>query len=75
MNTVDVGQMSLVLYRNAIAGSNTVGIRETQDMIDFCALNNIRPEIEKIPMTGINEAWPKVVEKKARYRFVIETNR
>ncbi|WP_368667060.1 NAD(P)-dependent alcohol dehydrogenase [Myxococcus sp. AB056] len=75
VNTVDVGQMSLVLYRNAIAGSNTGGIRETQDMIDFCALNNIRPEIEKIPMTGINEAWPKVVEKKARYRFVIETNR
>ena len=71
-DTVDVGQMSLVLYRNAIAGSNTGGIRETQDMIDFCALNNIRPEIEKIQMADIDGAWSKVVDKKARYRFVIE---
>jgi uncharacterized zinc-type alcohol dehydrogenase-like protein len=71
-DTVDVGQMSLVLYRNAIAGSNTGGIRETQDMIDFCAANGVRPELQKIPMTGIDEAWSKVVEKKARYRFVID---
>lgn len=75
VDTVDVGQMNLVLYRNALAGSNTGGIRETQDMVDFCALNNIRPEIEIIPMTDINAAWPKVVEKKARYRFVIETRK
>jgi alcohol dehydrogenase (NADP+) len=74
VDTVDVGQMSLVLYRNAIAGSNTGGIRETQDMVNFCAANGIKPEIEKIPMTGIDEAWSKVVDKKARYRFVIEIN-
>lgn len=72
VDTVDVGQMSLVLYRNAIVGSNTGGIRETQDMINFCALNNIRPEIEKIPMKGIDDAWNKVVAKKARYRFVVD---
>lgn len=71
-DTVDVGQMSLVLYRNAIAGSNTGGIRETQDMIDFCAANGVRPELQKIPMTAIDEAWSKVIEKKARYRFVID---
>ena len=71
-DTVDVGQMNLVLYRNAIAGSNTGGIRETQDMIDFCAQNNIKPEIQKIPMMGIDDAWAKVLGKKARYRFVIE---
>ena len=71
-DTVDVGQMSLVLYRNAIAGSNTGGIQETQDMINFCALHNIRPEIEKISMAGIDEAWSKVVGKKARYRYVID---
>lgn len=72
VDTVDVGQMSLVLFRNAIAGSNTGGIRETQEMVDFCALNNIKPEIQKIPMTGIDGAWAKVVDKKARYRFVID---
>jgi alcohol dehydrogenase (NADP+) len=37
-----IGQMNLVLYRNALAGSNTGGIQETQDMVDFCALNQIK---------------------------------
>jgi alcohol dehydrogenase (NADP+) len=68
----EIGQMNLVLYRNALAGSNTGGIRETQEFIDFCALNKIRPEITKIPMNGIDDAWTKVFEKKARYRYVIE---
>jgi uncharacterized zinc-type alcohol dehydrogenase-like protein len=68
----EIGQMNLVLYRNSLAGSNTGGIRETQDMIDFCALNKIKPEITKIPMGGIDDAWTKVFEKKARYRYVME---
>jgi uncharacterized zinc-type alcohol dehydrogenase-like protein len=68
----EIGQMNLVLYRNALAGSNTGGIRETQDFIDFCALNKIKPEITKIPMSGIDDAWTKVFEKKARYRYVME---
>jgi uncharacterized zinc-type alcohol dehydrogenase-like protein len=68
----EIGQMNLVLYRNALAGSNTGGIKETQDMIDFCALNKIKPEITKIPMNGIDDAWTKVFEKKARYRYVME---
>ena len=74
-DTVDVGQMRLVLHRNAIAGSNTGGIRETQDMINFCALNNITPEVEKVAMTGIDEAWSNVIAKKARYRYVIDLRR
>lgn len=69
---IETGQMSLVGFRNAIAGSNTGGIRETQDMINFCALNNIKPEIIKIPMNGINDAWKKVFDKKARYRYVLD---
>jgi uncharacterized zinc-type alcohol dehydrogenase-like protein len=71
-DNVETGQMSLVGFRNAIAGSNTGGIRETQDMINFCALHNIKPEIIKIPMNGINDAWKKVVDKKARYRYVLD---
>ena len=67
----EIGQMNLVLYRNALAGSNTGGIQETQDMIDFCALHKIRPEIAEISMNGIDEAWQKVLDKQARYRFVI----
>ena len=68
----EIGQMNLVLYRNALAGSNTGGIRETQEMIDFCSLNKIKPEITKISMNGIDDSWTKVFEKKARYRYVID---
>ena len=68
----EIRQMNLVLYRNALAGSNTGGIQETQDMVDFCALNKIKPEITKISMNGIDEAWKKVFDKQARYRFVID---
>src|SRR5215211_1305582 len=62
----EVGQMGLVMYRNALAGSNTGGIRETQDLVDFCALHRIAPEITKIAMNGIDDAWTKVVAKQAR---------
>lgn len=68
----EVGQMGLVTYRNAIAGSNTGGIQETQDLVDFCALHDIRPEITKIPRSGIDDAWTHVVEKQALYRYVID---
>jgi uncharacterized zinc-type alcohol dehydrogenase-like protein len=70
----EFGQMNLVFARNAIAGSNTGGIRETQEMVDFCALNKIKLEITKIPMNGIDQAWEQAVAKKARYRFVIDMN-
>jgi alcohol dehydrogenase (NADP+) len=68
----EIGQMNLVLYRNALAGANTGRIRETQDMLTFCALNKIRPQIQKISMTGIDGAWTSVFDKKARYRHVID---
>lgn len=70
----EVGQMSLVTHRNAVAGSNTGGIRETQDMVDFCARNNIKPEITMVSMSGIDDAWSKVVGKAARYRYVLDVN-
>jgi hypothetical protein len=63
--------MTTVLSRTALAGSNTGGIRETQEMLDFCAIQNIKPQITKIAMDGINDAWSKVIAKQARYRFVL----
>ena len=68
----EYGQMTTVQSRTALAGSNTGGIRETQDMLEFCAMQKIKPQITKIPMNGINDAWSKVIAKKARYRFVME---
>jgi uncharacterized zinc-type alcohol dehydrogenase-like protein len=63
----EVGQMGLVTYRNAIAGSNTGGIQERQDLVDFFALHDIRPEITKITRSGMDDAWTHVVETQARY--------
>ena len=68
----EVGQMNLVLHRNALAGSNTGGIQETQEFVDFCASKKIKPEIIKISMNDIYTSWDKVVQKKARYRFVLD---
>jgi uncharacterized zinc-type alcohol dehydrogenase-like protein len=48
------------------------GIPETQEAINYCAEHKILPEIQIIPASQINEAWDKVVNKQARYRYVID---
>jgi uncharacterized zinc-type alcohol dehydrogenase-like protein len=68
----EIGQMNLVLYRNALAGSNTGGIRETQEFVDFCAAKKIKPQITKISMSEIYKSWDTIVRKNARYRFVVD---
>jgi alcohol dehydrogenase (NADP+)/uncharacterized zinc-type alcohol dehydrogenase-like protein len=49
------------------------GIPETQEVVHYCADNGIHPQIEMISGEQINEAWENVVNKKARYRYVIDT--
>ena len=49
------------------------GIRETQEMLDFCAEHGIAAEIEVIPAEQINEAYERVLDSDVRYRFVIDT--
>ncbi|MNF16628.1 putative formaldehyde dehydrogenase AdhA [compost metagenome] len=48
------------------------GIRETQEMLDFCAEHNIASEIEVIFASQIDEAWERVLASDVRYRFVID---
>lgn len=48
------------------------GIRETQEMLDFCAEHNIAPDIELISANQIDEAWERVLASDVRYRFVID---
>jgi alcohol dehydrogenase (NADP+)/uncharacterized zinc-type alcohol dehydrogenase-like protein len=48
------------------------GIPETQEVIHYCADNKIYPQIEIIKASQINEAWTKVLNKDARYRYVID---
>jgi alcohol dehydrogenase (NADP+) len=70
-----IGPFSLLRSRNSFASSAIGGIRETQEAVAFCTLHGIRPEITKIPMEKIDDAWTKVVDKAARYRFVIDMTR
>lgn len=62
----------LLLGRRRIAGSPIGGIRETQEMLDFCAKKNILPDCEMIRMDQINEAFERMEKADVRYRFVID---
>jgi uncharacterized zinc-type alcohol dehydrogenase-like protein len=63
---------SLIPRRRAIAGSMIGGIRETQEMLDFCAERGIVSDVEVIPMAKINEAYDRMTRNDVRYRFVID---
>ena len=58
--------------RRTFAGSSIGGIRETQEMLDFCAEHGIAPETELIAAEQINEAYERVLTSDVRYRFVID---
>ncbi len=62
----------IIMGRKRIAGSLIGGIRETQEMLDFCGKHNIVSDIEVIPMQEINEAYDRVVRSDVKYRFVID---
>ncbi len=65
---------SLFGNRRSFAGSGIGGIRETQEMLDFCAEHGIASDVELIPATQINEAYERVLASDVRYRFVIDVN-
>ena len=65
---------NLIMHRRSYAGSLIGGIRETQEMLDFCAEHGIAPEIEIIPADRINEAYERVLKSDVRYRFVIDSS-
>lgn len=56
----------------ALAGSNIGSIKETQEMLDFCAEKGIAPEIELIDVSRVNEAYDRTVAGDVRFRFVID---
>jgi uncharacterized zinc-type alcohol dehydrogenase-like protein len=68
-----VNAFALIGGRRSFAGSMIGGIRETQEMLDFCAEHGIGAEIEVIPAEKINEAYERVLASDVRYRFVIDT--
>jgi uncharacterized zinc-type alcohol dehydrogenase-like protein len=66
------GAFDMLLARTSVAGSPIGGIRETQEMLDFCAEKGVKPEIEMIAMDGINAAYARLLKTDVRYRFVID---
>lgn len=58
--------------RRSISGSMVGGTEETQQMLDFCAANNITADVEVIPMSYINEAYERMLRSDVKYRFVID---
>ncbi len=63
---------ALIFGRRSIAGSLIGGIKETQEMLDFCAEKNIISEIEMIAMQDIENAYERMLAGDVRYRFVID---
>lgn len=72
MNLDDVKGAMLVFGRKNIGSSLIGGLAETQQVIDYCAARNIKPEIELVRPDQINEAMDRVKDKSVRYRFVID---
>jgi alcohol dehydrogenase (NADP+) len=70
---LSINVFSLILGRRSYAGSAIGGIRQTQEMLDFCAQHHLGAEIEVIAADQINEAWERVLASDVRYRFVIDT--
>lgn len=62
----------MIMGRRSVAGSLIGGIRETQEMLDFCATHGILPECEMIRMDQINEAFERMERSDVHYRFVID---
>lgn len=67
-----VNSFSLIGGRRSLAGSLIGGIKETQEMLDFCGKHGITSDIEKVAMKQVNEAYERVLNSDVRYRFVID---
>ena len=68
-----VNVFSLITGRRSFAGSMIGGIRQTQEMLDFCAEHRIAAEVEVIAAEDINKAYERVLASDVHYRFVIDT--
>ncbi len=67
-----VAAFNLIFHRRSLAGSLIGGLPETQEMLDYCAENNIVSDVEVIAMKDINEAYERMLKGDVRYRFVID---
>ncbi|TYZ07433.1 NAD(P)-dependent alcohol dehydrogenase [Hymenobacter lutimineralis] len=69
---LEIPAFALIPGRKSVSGSTIGGIRETQEMLDFCAEHNIVSDIELINIQDVNQAYERMVKGDVRYRFVID---
>jgi alcohol dehydrogenase (NADP+) len=71
-NPLPLSVFELILRRRQLAGSLIGGLRETQEMLDFCAEHGIVCDIEMIAMSQVNDAYTRMLKSDVKYRFVID---
>jgi uncharacterized zinc-type alcohol dehydrogenase-like protein len=69
---LNVAAFSLIGGRHSLSGSAIGGIRETQEMLDFCGEHNLTADVEVIPIQKINEAYDRLTKSDVKYRFSID---
>ncbi len=67
-----VGAFNLIGKRRSLAGSLIGGIKQTQEMLDYCAEKGIVSDVEVIKADYINEAYERILKSDVKYRFVID---
>jgi uncharacterized zinc-type alcohol dehydrogenase-like protein len=69
---LQVSAFALLFGRKKLSGSLIGGIKETQEMLDFCGQYNITSDVEVIPIQKVNEAYERLVKSDVKYRFSID---
>jgi len=69
---LSVAAFGLLFRRRSLSGSLIGGIRETQEMLDFCGAHNLTADVEVIPIQKVNEAYDRLARADVKYRFSID---
>jgi uncharacterized zinc-type alcohol dehydrogenase-like protein len=69
---LSVSAFGLIMGRRSLSGSPIGGIRETQEMLDFCGAHGITSDVEVIPIQKVNEAYERLLRADVKYRFSID---
>lgn len=69
---LSVHPFSVIAGRKILTGSSIGGIKETQEMLDYCAKHNIMSDVEVININYINTAYDRILKSDVKYRFVID---
>jgi uncharacterized zinc-type alcohol dehydrogenase-like protein len=69
---LEVAAFNLIMGRRSLSGSPIGGIKETQEMLDFCGEHNITADVEVIPIQKVNEAYDRLLKSDVKYRFSID---